>query len=172
MSGAPSLSTDGFEDRATAPVLRISDLRHLVRVHLIIGHENETTSAADGARILTIKRRRDLSPDSFESYDSAMLQSDSQAFIETRPGPRETKRRAPTRSDKSQNSRKSLESVREDHVGLQSFRSMRRMEARRRKARALRDRHSQSFASLRHRPSQAKVRSTTQLRGRTTKPFA
>ncbi len=40
------------------------------------------------------------------------------------------------------------------------FRSLRRMEARRRKASALRVRHSQSLASLRQRPSQARVRST------------
>jgi len=31
---------------------------------------------------------------------------------------------------------------------------------------------SQSFASLRQRPSQAKVRSTTHCRGRTSKPLA
>ena len=31
---------------------------------------------------------------------------------------------------------------------------------------------SQSFASLRHRPSHAKVRSTTHRRGRTSKPLA
>lgn len=31
---------------------------------------------------------------------------------------------------------------------------------------------SQSFASRRHRPNQPKVRSTTQRRGRTSKPFA
>src|SRR5476651_844481 len=57
------------------------------------------------------------------------------------------------------------ESVREDHAGLHSFRSMRRMEARRRKASALWLRHSQSLASRRQRPSQAKVRSTIQRLG-------
>ena len=61
------------------------------------------------------------------------------------------------------------ESVRKHHAGLHSFRSMRRIEARRRKARALRLRHSQSLASLRQRPSQARVRSTIQRLGRTTK---
>ena len=65
-----------------------------------------------------------------------------------------------------------LEFVRKHHVGLHSFRSMRRMEARRRKASALRLRHSQSLASLRQRPSQARVRSTIQRLGRTTKPLA
>ena len=65
-----------------------------------------------------------------------------------------------------------LEFVRKHHTGLQSFRSMRRMEARRRKASALRLRHSQSLASLRQRPSQARVRSTIQRLGRTTKPLA
>ena len=63
-------------------------------------------------------------------------------------------------------------SVRKHHAGLHSFRSMRRMEARRRKASALRLRHSQSLASLRQRPSQARVRSTIQRLGRTTKPLA
>src|SRR5215831_462212 len=48
---------------------------------------------------------------------------------------------------------------------------MRRIEASRRNASALRLRFSQSFASLRQRLSQAKVRSTTQRRGSTTNPF-
>src|SRR5438874_3397841 len=66
---------------------------------------------------------------------------------------------------------KSLESVRKHQAGLQSFRSMRRIEASRRNASALRLRFSQSLASLRQRLSQAKVRSTTQRRGSTTNPF-
>src|SRR5271157_3531822 len=49
---------------------------------------------------------------------------------------------------------------------------MRRIEARRRKASALRLRHSQSFANLRQRPSQARVRSTIQRLGRARKPLA
>ena len=65
-----------------------------------------------------------------------------------------------------------LESVRIDHTGLHSFLSISLMEARRRKASPFRFRHSQSFASLRHRPSQAKGRSTTHRFGKTTKPFA
>src|SRR6516162_1920307 len=65
-----------------------------------------------------------------------------------------------------------LESVREDHVGLHSFRSMSRIEARRRKARPFRLRFSQSLASLRHLPSQAKVRSTIQRLGKTMNSFA
>src|SRR5262249_27054837 len=66
---------------------------------------------------------------------------------------------------------KSLESVRKHQAGLQSFRSMRRIEASRRNASALRLRFSQSLASLRQRLSQAKVRSTTQRRGSTTNPL-
>ena len=46
------------------------------------------------------------------------------------------------------------------------------MEARWINASALRFRHSQSLASLRQRFSQAMVRSTTHLLGRTLKPFA
>src|SRR5215467_8716781 len=64
-----------------------------------------------------------------------------------------------------------LESVRKHQAGLQSFRSMRRIEASRRNASALRLRFSQSLASLRQRLSQAKVRSTTQRRGSATNPF-
>jgi T5orf172 domain len=64
-----------------------------------------------------------------------------------------------------------LESVRKHQAGLQSFRSMRRIEASRRNASALRLRFSQSLASLQQRLSQAKVRSTTQRRGSTTNPF-
>lgn len=65
-----------------------------------------------------------------------------------------------------------LESVRKHQAGLQSFRSMRRIDARRKNASALRLRFSQSLASLRHRLSQAMVRSTTQRRGNTTNPLA
>src|SRR5439155_4873674 len=64
-----------------------------------------------------------------------------------------------------------LESVRKHQAGLQSFRSMRRIEASRRNASALRLRFSQSLASLRQRLSHAKVRSTIQRRGSTTNPF-
>src|SRR5262249_24604489 len=64
------------------------------------------------------------------------------------------------------------ESVREHHLGLHSFRSMRRIEASLRKASALRLRHSQSLASLRDRPRQGKVRSTSQRFGSTTKRWA
>ena len=66
----------------------------------------------------------------------------------------------------------SLESVRKHHAGWLSFRNMRRMEARRRKASDLGLRHTQSLASLRQRPSQARVRSTIQRLGRVTKPLA
>ena len=65
-----------------------------------------------------------------------------------------------------------LEFVREHQAGLQSFRSMRRIDARRKNASALRLRFSQSLASLRQRLSQAIVRSTTQRRGNTTNPLA
>src|SRR5258708_38850569 len=64
-----------------------------------------------------------------------------------------------------------LESVRKHQAGLQSFRSMRRIDASRRKASALRLRFSQSLASLRQRLSQAKVRSTTQQRGNNKNTF-
>ena len=65
-----------------------------------------------------------------------------------------------------------LESVRRDHAGLHSFRSMRRIEARRRNASPFRFKHSQSFASLLHLPNHAKVRSTTHRLGNMTKPLA
>ena len=64
-----------------------------------------------------------------------------------------------------------LESVRRLYVGLQSFRSMSRMDASLMKASALRLRFSQSLAARRQRLSQAMVRSTTQRLGWTTKPF-
>ena len=67
--------------------------------------------------------------------------------------------------------REALESVRRLYVGLQSFRSMSRMDASLMKASALRLRFSQSLASRRQRLSQAMVRSTTQRLGWTTKPF-
>ena len=56
-------------------------------------------------------------------------------------------------------------------MGLQSFRSMRRIEARRKKVSALRLRFSQSLASLRQRLSQAMVRSTIQRLGSTANPL-
>ena len=46
------------------------------------------------------------------------------------------------------------------------------MDAKRRNASAFRLRFSQSLPSRRHRPSQAKVRSTTHRLGKTAKPFA
>jgi hypothetical protein len=63
-----------------------------------------------------------------------------------------------------------LESVRKDHAGLHSFLSMRRIEARRKKASPLRLRFSQSLASRRQRLSQAMVRSTIHRLGRTANP--
>ena len=65
-----------------------------------------------------------------------------------------------------------LESVRKVQAGLLSFLTMSRIEARRKNASAFPFRHSQSLASLRHLPSHAKVRSTTQRLGTSTKPFA
>src|SRR5712664_842034 len=64
-----------------------------------------------------------------------------------------------------------LESVRKHQAGLQSFRSMRRIEARRKNARPLRLRFSQSLASRLQRLSQAIVRSTIQRLGSTAKPL-
>src|SRR5262245_48658542 len=63
------------------------------------------------------------------------------------------------------------ESVRKHQAGLRSFRSMRRIEARRKNASALRLRFSQSLASLRQRLSHARVRSTIQRLGSTTNPL-
>jgi len=63
---------------------------------------------------------------------------------------------------------KPLESVRDHIVFRQSFRSISRTEAQRRKARAFRLRHSQSLASLRQRLSQPMVLSTIQRLGSTT----
>src|SRR6476620_1431008 len=63
-------------------------------------------------------------------------------------------------------------SVREVHAALQSLRTIRRIEARRRKARAFRFRFSQSLAKRRQRLSQPIVLSTIQRFGRTTKPLA
>ena len=65
-----------------------------------------------------------------------------------------------------------LEFVQEHQAGLQSFRSMRRIEARRKNARPLRLRFSQSLASLRQRLSQAMVRSTIHRLGSTTNALA
>src|SRR4051794_8263388 len=67
---------------------------------------------------------------------------------------------------------KVLESVRRDHAGLHSFRSMSLIEARRRNASALRLRFSQSLERRLHRPSHANVRSTTHRFGRATNPLA
>ena len=66
-----------------------------------------------------------------------------------------------------------LKPVRKDHEGVEalaSLRSMGRIMPRQRKARALTARFSKSLASLRQRPSQAKVLSTIQRLGKGTKP--
>jgi hypothetical protein len=65
-----------------------------------------------------------------------------------------------------------LESVRKVFQGLQSFRSMSRIDARRRKASAFRVRFAKSLHRRRQRFSQAKVRSTTHRRGSTLNPPA
>src|SRR3984957_16583875 len=64
-----------------------------------------------------------------------------------------------------------LESVRRLQAGLHSFLSMRRIEARRKNAKAFRLRHSQSLAKRRQRLSHAMVRSTIQRLGKTTNPL-
>ena len=61
--------------------------------------------------------------------------------------------------------------VRRLQAGLQSFLSMRRIDARRKNASPLRLRFSQSLASLRQRLSQAMVRSTIQRLGSTANPL-
>jgi Sulfite exporter TauE/SafE len=65
-----------------------------------------------------------------------------------------------------------LESVRNYLLELLSFLSISRVDASLMNARALRVRFSKSLANRRHRLSQAKVRSTTQRLGRTSKPCA
>ena len=65
-----------------------------------------------------------------------------------------------------------IKSVSKLHQGLQSFRSMRRMEASFKKARPLQLRFSQSLARRRQRLSQAIVRSTIQRLGSCTNPDA
>lgn len=65
-----------------------------------------------------------------------------------------------------------LESDSKVQEGLQSFRSMSRIEAKWRNATAVRFRFSQSLASLRQRFNQAIDLSTIQRFGRITKPFA
>ena len=64
-----------------------------------------------------------------------------------------------------------LESVRRLQAGLQSFLSMRRIDARRKNAKAFRLRHSQSLVKRRQRLSHAMVRSTIQRLGKTTNPL-
>src|ERR1019366_6349812 len=64
------------------------------------------------------------------------------------------------------------ESVRDHSFALPGLRSMNRIDANNRNARAFLLRYSQSWARRRHRLSQAKVRSTTQRLGRRTNPFA
>src|ERR1700684_4400604 len=64
-----------------------------------------------------------------------------------------------------------LESVRRLQAGLQSFMSMRRIDARRKNAKAFRLKHSQSLAKRRQGLSHAMGRSTIQRLGKTTKPL-
>ena len=64
------------------------------------------------------------------------------------------------------------ESVRKVFQLLHSLRNMSRMDARRRKASAVRLRFSKSLASLRQRPNQPRLRSTTQRFGIISNPLA
>ncbi len=79
---------------------------------------------------------------------------------------------APTAATVMMGPNKVSESVRKVYAPKQSFLTIRRIEARRMNAKAFRVRFSKSFASLRHLPSHAKVRSTTHRRGMTSKPCA
>ena len=72
----------------------------------------------------------------------------------------------------SRSVRHPLESVREVYVFKHIFLSMRRIDAKSRKARAVLVRFSKSLASRRHLPSQANVLSTTHRLGMTSKPTA
>ena len=74
--------------------------------------------------------------------------------------------------DEMLSERKKLEFDSEVYKGLQSRRSMRRMEAKRRKVRPLRLRFSQSLAKRRHRLNHAIERSTIHRLGSLTKPLA
>ena len=65
-----------------------------------------------------------------------------------------------------------LESAREVYVFKHGFLSMRRIDAKSRKARAVPVRFSKSLASRRHLPSQANVLSTTHRLGMASKPTA
>src|SRR5258705_3203245 len=87
------------------------------------------------------------------------------ALAQSSPGDRSA------RAPQSKTATVRLESVRRLHAGLQSFLSMRRIEARRKNASAFRLRFSQSLASLRQRLSHAMVRSTIQRLGKTTNPL-
>src|SRR6516164_6996337 len=88
------------------------------------------------------------------------------ALAASPPGPRSP------RSPQAENATVMLESVSKLQQGLQSFRSMRRMEASFKNARALRLRFSQSLARRRQRLSQAIVRSTIQRLGNYMNPLA
>ena len=93
-------------------------------------------------------------------------------------GPPGARRGFPLRGPRGKKRILTSESVSKVHEVLQSFLSMRRIEARRRKITAVRLRFSQSLASLRQRFNQAMERSAlgldpgVQRFGRRTKPFA
>ena len=87
-------------------------------------------------------------------------------FFQVLPGTGDTLRLLPVTQANG------LESVREVYVFKHSFLSMRRIDAKSRKARAVLVRFSKSLASRRHLPSQANVLSTTHRLGMTSKPTA
>src|SRR5271154_39739 len=87
------------------------------------------------------------------------------------PRPRSSNHGCPWIQKSSERATVMLESVRRLQAGLQSFLSMRRIEARRKNASAFRLRFSQSLVSLRQRLSHAIVRSTIQRLGNTTNPL-
>ena len=108
----------------------------------------------------TILRRRDRTarPPRVEHYSSAV---NTGANLRRKPVP-----------CLAHNGSTFSESVREVYVFKHSFLSMRRIDAKSRKARAVLVRFSKSLASRRHLPSQANVLSTTHRLGMTSKPTA
>jgi hypothetical protein len=141
------------------------------------GHDRDDLNGGNGqqnclAQHLTETRGRPVNPHLSKLSERLLFDRRKLRYVHICGRGFLIRRAAPDKKAPTVSSVKGLESVQEVCQGLQSLRSMSRMDASRRKANALRVRFSKSLARRRQRLSQAMVRSTIQRFGRTTNPLA
>ena len=160
--GCPKWGLHGFTDNGLFEGIKEFQRNHHLKVDGIMKPGGAKTRRPCGIGSLVLQNRMQIVTDSFRS---------TMQFVITYIRPREGAYMLYVWRLRMLAMRLVLESVRRLYQGLQSFRSMRRMEASLRNASAVRLRFSQSLANRRQRLSQAMVRSTIQRLGSATNPL-